>query len=377
MGEVPVGAVSAPVAPAAPEPRVAPSAAKAAKLAALNAGLKALPSETGTAPSAPVVEKPANAAAPATPPPASDVPAEDADAAAPIVEKPAAKVEPVEEKPDAQTAKGLAAIDKQAAKFRAEQKTAREELAMERADLARRTAELNAKAGSLDELRTLAKKNPVAALAKLGIESEDDLEVVAKTAYANSKTGKADPRNKAYAEQTAKEREYATKLEALEAQQAELKQYVSQRDQQAALEQARATYSDAAVKAIPAEPSLIGTLHAKNPGKARSALLELGIKMERDAAVEDGAQPHEYGKYTPSHAAVVAEYEKQRRAELEEQGVDVDAMLKRTAPAPAKTAAKTLDITTTTGTRPVNGNPSKAERLAAISSNLSKQFTAT
>lgn len=372
MGEVPVGAVSAPVAPAAPEPRVAPSIAKLAKLASVNAGLKALPSETAIAP---VVET-VNAAAPVTPPPASDVPSEESDAAAPIVEKPAAKVEPVEEKPDAQTAKGLAAIDKQAAKFRAEQKTAREELAMERADLARRSAELNAKAGSLDEIKALARKNPMAALAKLGIESEDDLEVVAKVAYANSKTGKADPRNKAYAEQTAKEREYATKLEALEAQQAELKQYVSQRDQQAALEQARATYSDAAVKAIPAEPSLIGTLHAKNPGKARAALLELGMRMERDAAVEDGAQPHEYGKYTPVHSAVVAEYEKARRAELEEQGVDVDAMLKKTAvPVAARAPTRALDITAPTGTRPVNGSPSKAERLAAISSGLSKQFT--
>lgn len=75
--------------------------------------------------------------------------------------------------------------------------------------------------------------------------------------------------------------------------------------------------------------------------------------MEADGVTQADAS------HTPTHAEVIAEYEKRRREELEEQGVDVDAMLKRAAPAPAAPPAKkpaaTLDPTNTGGAaRPVD-----------------------
>jgi hypothetical protein len=70
---------------------------------------------------------------------------------------------------------------------------------------------------------------------------------------------------------------------------------------------------------------------------------------------------------------VIAEYERQRRAELEEQGVDVEALLKPAAAAkPTAAPSKTLDVTATNGTRPINGNPTRAERLAAVTAGLRK-----
>lgn len=373
MADVPVGAVPAPATPAA-KPTMASAAAaavsaKAAKIAAVTAGLAKMASETNEPPPAEPAAKPAQQLA------------DEAKAPEPKVEERPVEIEPKEAKADdavdEKTAKALAAIDKQAKRFRDEQTAAKAELAQERAEIARIKAELTAKpAESIDDLRALAKRNPIAALEKLGLESEDEWENVGRGAFPRTKTGKADPRARDQVNQTTAQRETMARIEAVEKQNADLLEQLKTREASAQTEQMHAKFADGAAKAIPTDPSLIGKLHAKAPEKAKATLLSLAIHMEREATKADGGKFDP--SHTPSYADVIAKYEELRRAELEEQGVDVDAMLK-----PAKITAaaapisKTLDPSQTGGTRSVNGNPSKSERLMKVSKGLSDMWKET
>lgn len=362
MADVPVGAVPSP-AVAAPASVSTPAAARATKLAAVNAGLAKLASESTAEPKAPDAPAPA---------PIVDVPVEEKPAEK-APEKPAEPAKSDDDAPDPKTAKSLAAIDKQAKKFRDEQSAAKAELALERAELARLRAEVTGKSSSFEDLQKLAKKDPLAALAKLGLslDDESEMERVGRAAFPHTKAGKADPRAKPIAEQSAREREWAAKFEEQEAAISELRNEFKTRDAGAQQQRFVNQYLDEAVKAIPAEPSLIGKLHAKTPQKARGVLHALGARMEREAMEADGAKTYD-ASYTPSHAEVIAQYERERRAELEEQGVDVDALLKPAAKAAPAAPTKTLDPTAVGGTRLINGNPSRAERLAAVTAGIKK-----
>ena len=253
---------------------------------------------------------------------------------------------PVEAKPDADTTKRLGVVAKAEAKAREEATQRKIELDRREQALLARENEATGKGSTLEQLKALIRKDPVKALETLGLTDEADLSVAAQRMWAQT-AGKADPKNKAYAEQTARERELQSELAELKKTTAELAEQFKTRDQRAAAEQFANRYLDEAVKAIPSEPSLIGTRHTKNPANARAALLSLGQEMEKDA---DGE--------TPSHGEVIAEYEKRRRAEFEEQGVDVDAMLKAKVAAPvaadAKKPAATLDVTSGGAVRAVD-----------------------
>lgn len=355
MGDVPVGAVSVPTTPVPPSGKASAPSPRAAKIAAVTAGLAKLASEQAT-PTEPPATEPVK---PADPVPEAPKPV-DPPADPPVEEKPAA----TDEATDPKTAKGLAAIDKQAKKFREEQARAKADLDLERAELARIRAEVTGKSSSLEELQRLVKKDPIAALAKLGLSTDDETEMerVGRGAYVYTKAGKADPRSKESASQIAEKSAIQAEIADLRKVADELRNEFKTRDQRASAETFVTRYLDGAVKAIPSEPTLIGKLYAKAPEKARQALHAVGAKLERENDNE-----------TPSHADVIAEYEKLQRAELEEQGVDVDAMLRpSTTAAPAKAPSKTLDIAAPSGTRPINGTPTRAEKLAAITAGLRK-----
>lgn len=380
MADVPVGAVPAPDPAAAPAAvaarREAPSVARAAKLAAVTAGLAKLDAGSTAAPDAAVAAPPA-AGLQAAADPAPTKPTTEPDGK--VEPKPEAKDPPPADKlaepaPDDKTTKAIAAIDRRAKQFRDEQAAERAKLDLERAELARIKSEVDGRATSIDELRKLAKIDPIALLAKLGLDSEDEWEAVGRGAYPRTKTGKADPRAAPAAAQTARERQLADQLAAVSEKQAKLEELIQSRDAQAQAKSFVDDYLDGAVKAIPTTPSLIGKLHAKSPKKAQQALLELGQAMEKRAMAADGAKKYD-PSYTPSHADLIAEYEKTRRAELEEQGVDVDNLLAGAGAKPAAPATKpaaTLDPTSTTGTRPINGSPTRAEKLAAVTAGLKK-----
>lgn len=294
-------------------------------------------------------------------------------------EKPADRVDPAaatdgpdDDKPDAETTKRLATVAKAEKRAREQSDQRKVELDRREAALLQRENEVTGKATTLEDIKALIRSKPLDALAKLGIENEDDLEVVAKHAYANSKSGKADPRNKAYAEQTAKERETATGIEALRAELAEVKQQLTAKEQRASAETFAQRYADEAVKAIPKEPTLIGNLHATDPNEARAALLSLGAQMEREAMEADGATKYD-PSYTPSHSDVIAEYEKRQRSALKKLGIDADTVLKVapagavvTAAPAAKKPASTLDPTGGGPARPATKLSQDQTRAEAI-----------
>lgn len=383
MADVPVGAVPAPATPAAPAAARAPdpSVARAAKLASVSAGLAKL-EPVAPAPAAgptPVVKpaiaaiaEPARPAAVEAPPEPAEPAADKKPPSAPAA-KPDDKTEPVDDK----TAKAIAAIDRRAAAFRQEQATATAKLDLDRAELARLRAEVDGRGASHKELAELAARDPVALLERFGVKADDEdrWEHIGRSAYVRTKAGKADPRAAPAVQQTAKERELATQLADLKAQQSEIADYLRTQTQQQQSAKFVGEYLDSAVKAIPAAPSLIGKLYAKSPEKARQALLATGKAMEREAMVAEGAKKYD-PSHTPSHDELIARYEKNRRAELEEHGVDVDALLAPAAPAkPVPVAAKasaTIDPNAVRGTRPVNENPTREERLAAVSAGLKK-----
>lgn len=332
-------------------------------MAAANAGLAKIQAESKvTAPAEAVEVAPDVTAAPAGEAKPKLVEKQVAPKPAPVDITP----EPKADEPDPATVKGLAAIDKQAARFRAEQARAKADFDLERAELARQRAEVTAKSSSFEELQKLFRADPAAALAKLGLDKEADYEFVARAAFPHTKDGKKDPRSAPIAAQTAKERALESELAELREQTRALHDEFKNRDARADSEAFVNRYLDEAVKAIPAAPSLIGTLHKRSPEKARHALLELGARIEK----RDGE--------TPSHAEVVAEYERTRRAELEDQGVDVDVLLKPAGPtAPVKAQSRTLDITAPGSTPAINGQPTRSDRVAAFNAEQRRRTTAS
>lgn len=270
------------------------------------------------------------------------------------------KAEDVEDKPDAETSKRLATVAKAEKRSRDASDQRKIELDRREAALLAREVETTSKSASFEELQALAKKDRLGVLRKLGaLETEDDYEDVGRSAFPHTKAGKVDPRSKPIAEQSAKERALQAEIAELRKTTAELAEQFKTRDAKAEAQAFQARFLDDAVKAIPATPTLIGKLLAKSPEKARQALLAVGARMERENDNE-----------TPSHADVIAEYERLRRADLEEQGVDVDAMLKPAAAPVTQPAAKkpaaTLDPTATgANARPVDRSKMTEEQRRA------------
>ncbi len=376
MAEVPVGIVPAPEQPK-PEvhPAVAAKEARAAKLKNVSAGLAKLKTaeEQPHTPQAPKVEKlPSEIGheSPAEKPKLEQVEAKP-DEPEPKVEEPKAddkpKADEKPDEPDPQTAKALAAIDKQAKKFRDEQAAAKrafdQEVAETRSELARMKAELQQTASSFDELKKHAKRDPVGVLRKLGIETEDDWERVGRGAFPHTRAGKTDPRAIEVAARHDKDAAHDSEIAELRKTVSdltdEIKTYKSTVESRSYVE----SWQAEAVKAIPKDkPTLIARLHEKSPAKAQKALLAIGAELER---ANDGE--------TPSHAEVIAEFEKRERAELEDRGVDVDALLRPAPAAPAKPTPKTLDpAMPANGTRPINGHPTREQKLAAVTAGLKK-----
>jgi hypothetical protein len=373
MGDVLVGAVPAPAAPveatAKVNPVVAAREARAAKLVSVGKALAAaLPSEMP-----PPAEKPVQ---PPTPDRTVEVPFEkpESEAKEPVADEPKVEAkteEPKVEEHDAKTKKALEAIDKQAKKFRDEQVAAKrafeQEMHEQRTELARLKQELTSKYGAAEELAKLVKRDPVAALRKLGVESEDDWELVGRSAFPLTKAGKADPRSAEAAQRMQKETGRDSEIAELRQKYDALMEQMTTREKQAEAQTFVEKWIGEALKAVPADkPTLISRLVAKSPERAKQALLAIGHELEQQ---NDGE--------TPSHADVIAEYERREREELELRGVDVDALLRPSA-APAPVKSKTLDPEAPKGgTRPINTSATRADKLAAVSQGLAKLSSET
>lgn len=291
-------------------------------------------------PEAPVEAAPVEAA------PADEVEAsEHVEAAEPVAEVAA-------EPADADTSKRLATV-------KAQEKRLREQIAKERADAraaldAERKqfeADIAPKLKAAQDFETLAKRakyDPAAVLEQLGL-TDDDFELAARHLYARSKAGAADPKNRAAAEQAAREREAHDRIAAHEKKLADLEAKLTAKEQAQAFESQRGQYLDGALKAVANDNApLLSKLASKAPAKARAELWQTAERLF-DATGE-----------FPDHEDVITAWESQRRAELEDLGIDVVTSAKPVTPAPAARPAKSLG--NSHGAAPANSNAPKSPR---------------
>lgn len=279
---------------------------------------------------------------------------------------------------DAQTTRALEAIEKRDKRAREQldkdRAAFKAEMEQSRAEIARIKAEASGKTPSLEELKKLpAAKRAIEAMKLAGLDPDDEeaMEVIARDTYARSKSGKADPKNRVYADQLAERNGLEAQLAELRRMVEETRSSLTERDQRAQLEQFQGRYLDEAVKAIPAEPTFIGQAVKANPERARQHLLSIGQELER-----------ELGE-TPTHAEVIAEYEKRSRQDLRDRGLNdaqITALLTPAKPAPVaapapRAPARTLDPSTGPSTPPINGQPSRDQKLARAREGL-KQLRA-
>lgn len=191
----------------------------------------------------------------------------------------------------------------------------RERTAFER-DRDTHKAEL-AELAEFRQLKSRARYNLSSVLAKLGF-SDDDYEPAARELYALSKAGASDPKNREAAARLQREREHGDELSTTRKELAELKKKLEERDQQTSAQRETEAYLGDVMrfaKRVADKTPLVRNVMKKNPERARSEMSAIALDILKDT-----------GK-VPSAKQVVVAYEKARRRDLREQGVDVKALI--------------------------------------------------
>lgn len=301
-----------------------------------------------------------DAGKPAAEPEAKPEPEKEAEAE-PDDEEPEPEPEPAAEpeqkaapdpKADPEAAKRLALIQKQ-------EKRAREALAKERAELEAERAKIAAEKSALERFEAIkkrAKHDPAAALAALGL-GDDDYELAARQIYARSKAAAADPKTREAADRALREREHGESLEQLRAQLDEVRNELKTRDERAVQQREAERYIASVSKAIGDDAPLVASVYAKNPEKARYEFGRVTMAL------------YEQTGEMPEPAEVIAAYERQRRAELEELGIDPATVGKpKAAPAakPSRTLGDTRSVTPTAANTPRTYKDKKRDLLRAM-----------
>jgi len=199
------------------------------------------------------------------------------------------------------------------------------------------------------ELRKRFRYDPLGVSRALGA-SEDDFEDIARAHYAHSKKGAADPRNKAEVERSLKEREQQERLDALQKRLDERDAAEKQSKAQAEAQREAAKYVESVAKAAagPKAP-LAAHFLAKNPERTKAKLGQIAYEMASEMDV------------VPTPAQVLKAYERIRREELLELGVDADTIVKAKAATP-KPGTKPTEKPAATESKPL----SKADLLAEL-----------
>lgn len=251
-----------------------------------------------------------------------------------------------EAKPDAETQKRLDSVARAEKRSRQQLSKERQDFEAERREFTDGQRAHRAEVESFSKLKGRAKYDAVAVMRSLGL-TEDDFESAAQQLYANSKAAAADPKRKAATEQTARERELRDEVAELRSWRDRKEQADEQRQQQSVVERQASNYLDKLTAQVTDEASpLVKRQIAKNPQKAYAGLVAAYGDLLADS---DGDVPE------PAH--VVKAYETRRRAELDEEGVDIDALLgKRSATPPAKTSRTLSGLNGATRPKPA---PSK------------------
>lgn len=279
-----------------------------------------------------------------------------------------------DEKPEAEEGKGdpdlqkrLAIVAKHEKRAKEREAKAKAEIEAERAAVRKERSEIDreiqaarAEIEAFKQARERAKYDPAGVLRALGL-SEDDLGPAARQLWAHSKEQSADPKNREAAARLMKEREAEDRISKLERELAEERKAREAEKSRAQTESRVNEYLTGITKAVSAEDHpLAARAVEKSPERARMRFAAIAHELsERDGDLPDADD-------------VLAEYEKRRRAELEEDGVDVAAMLKR-KPAAKRDESRTLgaDVGSQTAPKASNGvKKSHAEKRAELEAEL-------
>jgi hypothetical protein len=176
-----------------------------------------------------------------------------------------------------------------------------------------------------------ASRDPEAIAEALGY-GKDEFETLAQTFYRLSKS--ASPADRAAAAQLVKQRQTGSELEQLKKTIEELKQGITQRDQQAQQQAFVTQYTTQLTGAVVAtEHTLVANALKNAPNEATREMLQLAARME-----------HAARGVTPEHAEVVKEYEKVLRRQAQALGFDPAQVGKQgttTTPTPESGQKKT------------------------------------
>lgn len=242
--------------------------------------------------------------------------------------------------------------------------------AEERAKLAterKEKAETEKRLGAFEKALAKAKTDPGGVLELLGVPAER-YEDLANYFYARSEKGKADPRYKDVSERAMRERETRDGIEELRAELTALKTQAAEREARIEAERVAERHMTGVFKSARStkDAPLLARLFAKDAEKAERKLASIALEL----ANESGE--------LPDAEDIITTYEKRRRAELEDDGVDVDAMLKTAPPKPqSKTAgekptARTLNNEPSTSTQVRRSDLSEQEEREQILAEIAK-----
>lgn len=269
---------------------------------------------------------------------------------------------------DKATQKRLAAIQKAEKAQKQAIAAERAKFLEEKAEWEEQSRELKKKVSNFEKAVQEGKTNPLMVMEALGF-SEESFEDLSRLFYAHSAKGKNDPRVRDLVEAGMKDRGYRDELSALRDEVRKLKQESTLKEQQAKATQA----ANAEIEKIVSfaqksgDAPLLAQLMAKNPAKARFQIMSI-TKQLLDANDE-----------WPDAEDVVAVFEKTRKAELEDLGIDLSAILKpkvqpkqKDKPAAEKKPAPTLSNDQGTSTSQVRPELDEDEERAKIVSELRK-----
>jgi hypothetical protein len=277
---------------------------------------------------------------------------------------------PVDPKADPDLAKRLAIVakhEKRAKAREAEAKAAieaeRHAFRREREQAERDLSEARAEIEAFEKFKSRARYDAAGALKALGFDVED-FGPAARQLWAHTKEAQADPKNRDAADRLMKEREAMDRIGKLERELEARTKAEQQREAQARIANKVETYLDGVSKAVKAEDHpLAKRLVEKSPDKARLRFAEIA----RDLSERDDGD-------LPDADDVLAEYERRTRAELEEHGADVAALIKPKAAKAANSneATRTLgnDVGSTTAPKASTGKKTHEQKRAELEREL-------
>lgn len=227
----------------------------------------------------------------------------------------------------------------------------RQELRRERETIDRDIQAARSEIEAFTKLKDRARFDAAGVLRALGL-TDDDMEPASRQLWALSKAQAADPKNREAAGRMMRERESDDRITKLERELADQKQAAAEAKAHSEAAQKGQAYLASVIKAATDEHPLAKRLIEKSPERSREKFAAIASELfDRDGDLPDAED-------------VLAEYEKRRRTELEEDGVDVAAMLKPRASTKANAeGSRTLgnDIGSTTATKSNTGAVRKTQ----------------